>query len=157
MENIMNDFYVSSVEHSATYDYIINKHYAHRLPSITYAFGLFKKTDNTAYMCGICTFGRPVSHILIKNSFRGGYTDRFYELNRLCVDDGLPKNTLSFFCITMFETATEANGNSKLCRYEYESPRLYIPIYELDIYRVVCAIQGLYGKRNGEYAQCISA
>ena len=93
----MNDFYVSSVEHSSTYDYIINKHYAHRLPSITYAFGLFKKTDNTAYMCGICTFGRPVSHILIKNSFRGGYTDRFYELNRLCVDDGLPKNTLSFF------------------------------------------------------------
>ena len=53
---------------------------------------------------GVCTFGIPASHDLIVGSMGEEYTDRFLELNRLCVNDGLPRNALSFFvsqCLKM--------------------------------------------------------
>lgn len=88
------DYKVDSIPHSQTYEWLMYKHYAHRIPSISYSFGLF---DDNAHIVGICTFGRPMAHILIKNAFNGLYQDNFLELNRLCVNDGLPKNTLSYF------------------------------------------------------------
>lgn len=74
-------------------EWVLYKHYAHRIPPIMYAFGLF---DGNV-LVGICTYGRPVAHILVKKAFQGEYQDCFLELNRLCVNEGLPKNTLSQF------------------------------------------------------------
>jgi len=45
-----------------------------------------------------------VALILVKNALQGQYQDSIYELNRLCVNDGLPRNALSFFvsqCLQM--------------------------------------------------------
>lgn len=86
-------FYVNPISFDDCKEWILYKHYAHRIPPIMYAFGLFKG----GILQGICTFGRPIAHTLIKNAFQGNYQDCFLELNRLCVNDGLPKNALSYF------------------------------------------------------------
>ena len=94
MQNIPNTYNVQSIEHSECKEWCLNKHYAKRMPPISYSFGLF---DETNTLIGICTYGRPMAHPLIKNAFGGHFQDCFYELNRLCVNDGLPRNTLSYF------------------------------------------------------------
>ena len=48
-------------------------------------------------MVGVCTYGRPVAHSLVKGAFSGEFQELFLELNRLCVNEGLDKNALSFF------------------------------------------------------------
>ena len=97
MESIKQNYYVDSIAFDSCKEWLLYKHYAHRIPSISYAFGLFYK-DKT--LVGICTYGRPIAHTLVKNAFKGLYQDNFLELNRLCVNDGLPKNTLSYFVAT---------------------------------------------------------
>ena len=84
---------VERVAYEDTKDFILNKHYAQRMPSISYAFGLF--IDDT--LRGVCTFGKPASPSLCKGICGEEYKAHVYELNRLVVDDGLPKNTLSRF------------------------------------------------------------
>lgn len=74
--------------------WLLKRHYAHRIPSISYAFGLF---DKRGCLKAVCSFGRPVAHFLIKGVLGGKYQDRILELNRLCAEDGLARNTLSYF------------------------------------------------------------
>ena len=90
----MSEYSVRAISFDDCKEWVLYKHYAHRIPPIMYAFGLFS-SDNI--LQGICTYGRPVAHPLIKNAMSGCYQDTFLELNRLCVNEGLPKNTLSFF------------------------------------------------------------
>ena len=68
--SVCNKYFVSSVPPSMCYDYVINKHYAHRKQQIKYAFGLFRGEDKE--LCGVCTFGKPLSSTLINNSMGGG-------------------------------------------------------------------------------------
>mgnify|MGYP007008426487 CR=1 FL=1 len=86
-------FQVRRIEYQDTKDFILNKHYAQRMPMITYAFGLFRDSE----MVGVCTFGKPVSNNLCYGICGHEYSHMVYELNRLIVNDGLPKNTLSRF------------------------------------------------------------
>ena len=74
-------------------EWFLHKHYAKRIPPIFQVFGLY--IDNE--LSGVCSFGKPMSHTLIKGALNGMYEDCFLELNRLVVNDGLPPNTLSFF------------------------------------------------------------
>jgi len=90
---IEDTYSVSAIQSSSTHDWILNKHYAKRLPSISFAYGLFD--DNV--MVGICTIGKPASPQLCKGVCGEENSKFVYELNRLCVNDGLPKNALSFF------------------------------------------------------------
>ena len=94
MERIKDNYYINCISFSDCKEWLLYKHYAHRIPSISFAFGLFTKDK---ILVGVCTYGRHVAHSLVKNAFQGYYQDDFLELNRLCVNDGLPKNTLSFF------------------------------------------------------------
>jgi len=84
---------VMPIKKSDTYDWLLHKHYAKRIPSISYSFGLF---DNSV-LIGVCTFGKPASNSLCVGICGEQHSDKVYELNRLCVNDMLPKNTLSFF------------------------------------------------------------
>mgnify|MGYP003118407862 FL=1 len=80
----------------STHEYVEwfkKKHYAKRIPSVSYAYGLYKDK----FLIGICSYGRPVAHQLVKYAFQGHFQDNFLELNRLVVNDGLEKNVLSFF------------------------------------------------------------
>ena len=90
---IKNTYSVSAIESFSTHDWILNKHYAKRLPTISFAYGLFD--DNV--MVGICTIGKPAAPQLCKGVCGEENSKFVYELNRLCVNDGLPKNALSFF------------------------------------------------------------
>jgi hypothetical protein len=61
--------------------------------SISYSFGLF--LDDI--LVGIMTIGKPASPSLC-NGVCGAENSKYvYELNRLCINDNLDKNTLSFF------------------------------------------------------------
>jgi hypothetical protein len=88
------DFSVVSIDASKTKDWILNKHYAKRMPVINYAFGLF---DKSGVLHGVCTFGRPASRPLCVGICGKEYAENVIELNRLCVNDGAPENTTSYF------------------------------------------------------------
>lgn len=86
--SIKDKYAVKSIKPEITYDWLLFKHYAKRLPPISYAFGLYK--ENILY--GVITFGTPVSSTL--RDIINGY--KLLELNRLVnEDDG--KNILSYF------------------------------------------------------------
>lgn len=87
-----------SIKDKYTVDYIakrqckswlLHKHYAKRIPSISYAFGLYENKMPV----GVCTFGMTANSNL--NEFVEGF--QCVELNRLVVNENLPANTLSFF------------------------------------------------------------
>lgn len=84
---------VREIESKDTYDFILNKHYAQRLPSISFAFGLYIDDE----LKGVCTIGKPVSPYLCTGICGKEFSSKVYELNRLVVDEGLPRNTLSQF------------------------------------------------------------
>lgn len=67
-------------------------HYLHRVPPISYAFGLLIDGD----VAGVATFGTPPSRHL-QMSICPSNPDYVLELNRLWVDDIMPHNTESWF------------------------------------------------------------
>ena len=84
-----DNFKIIEIAGLETHEWLLTKHYAHRLPSIIHAFGLF--SDNK--MIGVITFGNPpcpTETMLWQPYF-------LYELNRLAVIDGLERGVLSFF------------------------------------------------------------
>lgn len=91
--SIKNKYNVLPIKSDETYDWLLNKHYAKRIPSISYAFGLF----NSNILIGILTIGKPPSPSLCDGVCGKEYSQLVYELNRLCINDGLEKNVLSYF------------------------------------------------------------
>lgn len=86
------DFEVRSIPSEDCKEWFLYKHYAHRLPSISFAFGLYRGGQLEA----VCSYGMPASPSLMK-AFGEENTIPIYELNRLCANEGLPRNALSFF------------------------------------------------------------
>ena len=84
---------VIPIESKETYDWIKKRHYAKRMPSISYAFGLYNDSD----MVGVCTYGMPPSSTLAESIVGKDLKQYVIELNRLISEDNLPKNALSFF------------------------------------------------------------
>lgn len=98
--SIKEIYTVQSIKSSETYDWLLNKHYAKRVPSISWAFGLFENN----ILQGVCTFGKPASHSLCIGVCGIENSEKVYELNRLVVNDECPKNTASYFvsnCLKM--------------------------------------------------------
>ena len=91
--SINNRYEVQSIKAVETYDWLLHKHYAKRIPSISYAFGLF--TD--AALEGICTFGSPPSGALCVGVCGMEYKRLVIELNRLCINKQNNTNILSYF------------------------------------------------------------
>ena len=91
--SIKDKYQVESIGSRETYDWLLNKHYAKRIPSISYAFGLFCNK----ILIGVCTFGSPASHSLCIGICGEGYSDKVIELNRLCLNDHDIKNLTSYF------------------------------------------------------------
>lgn len=83
------NYQVKPIDYQDCKEWFLKKHYAKRIPPIEFCFGLYHNQE----LIGVCSFGTPVSSTLrdcIK-SFK------LYELNRLVVNEGLPKNSLSYF------------------------------------------------------------
>jgi hypothetical protein len=62
--------------------WIMKKHYARRMPSISYAFGLYENGE----LIGICTYGMPASPFLCIGVCGKENKNIVIELNRLCVE-----------------------------------------------------------------------
>jgi hypothetical protein len=62
--------------------WLLQKHYAKRIPSISYAFGLFEG----GRLVGVCTYGTP-SAAPLRDGIAGPENAKYVlELNRLCLD-----------------------------------------------------------------------
>ena len=90
--SIKQKYKVKSIEKYLCKEWLLHKHYAKRIPSISYAFGLFD-TD----LVGICTLGSPPSRALCIGVCGEENAHKVLELNRLCVNDNLERNVLSYF------------------------------------------------------------
>lgn len=91
--SVKNKYIVKSIDSYLCKDWLLNKHYAKRLCSISYSFGLFENN----ILVGIMTIGKPASNQLCIGVCGSENSKFVYELNRLCINDGLEKNVLSFF------------------------------------------------------------
>ena len=87
----MIGYSVKKIKSKETYDYLLTIHYAKRIPSISYAFGLFKEDE----LVGVITYGTPSSSPL-RNGLAGKeHASKVLELNRLCLKHNL-NNEASF-------------------------------------------------------------
>jgi len=82
---------VKQIESKQTHEYILNFHYLKRIPSISYAYGLFCKEE----LVGVITFGHPASHY-VKTGILGNKEGTVLELNRLWLKYNR-KNEASWF------------------------------------------------------------
>lgn len=87
----MENMHVRQISPKECHDLILNVHYAHRLPSISWAFGLFDGDE----LIGCCTFGSPVSPSLCRGICGEEYKPLVKELNRLVLKYNRP-NEASF-------------------------------------------------------------
>jgi len=82
---------VLPIKNEESYPWLLNKHYAKRIPQIMFAFGLYE--DNQ--LVGVCTYGIPASPSLCMGICGKEYSDKVLELNRVCLMDNT-KNQASF-------------------------------------------------------------
>jgi hypothetical protein len=89
--SIKEKYSVKSIDSYLCREWFLKKHYAKRIPPVEFSFGLY---DDKSILQGVISYGTPVSSVL-RNLWNGEF--KLMELNRLVVNDGLEKNTLSFF------------------------------------------------------------
>ena len=73
-------------------DLLLFGHYARRIPSVSFAFGLFEGEE----IIGVVTFGTPASRHMQIGACPSD-PSKVIELNRLYVKDCAPRNTESWF------------------------------------------------------------
>ena len=82
---------VIPIEPKETYDWLLNMHYAKRIPQIMKAFGLYDGNK----LIGVTTYGIPASPSLCMGICGKEYSEIVLELNRLCLLNN-DKNQSSF-------------------------------------------------------------
>jgi hypothetical protein len=82
---------VLPIKPEEAYPWILQKHYAKRVPQISYAFGLYEDKQ----LKGVVTYGMPASPFICMHLCGPEYRDHVIELNRLCLQDN-KKNEASF-------------------------------------------------------------
>ncbi len=99
MEEFIMQISVQKVPKSVYSDWLLNKHYAKRLCSVSYAYGLYIDQE----IKGVVTYGMSPSATLAESIAGEKYKKIVYELNRLITVDDLPKNALSQFVTKSFK------------------------------------------------------
>lgn len=85
------------IEAKETYNIILNKHYAKRKPSISFAFGCYEND----VLVGVLTIGKPVSNQLCEGLLGKEYKDIVYELNRICFIKSIPNSVSQLISYAM--------------------------------------------------------
>ena len=88
---MQSEYEIRQIPYSETKHWILNIHYAKRLPSISYAYGLYRHDE----MVGMVSYGTPASPSLCKGICGEEHRSDVIELNRLVLRDNLP-NEASF-------------------------------------------------------------
>jgi hypothetical protein len=73
---------VLPIKSEEAYPWLLRKHYAKRIPSISYAFGLYDGVE----LVGVCTYGTPSSSPLREGIAGPENAEYVLELNRLCIE-----------------------------------------------------------------------
>tara|TARA_R100000234_G_C4996401_1_gene178171 strand:+ start:233 stop:838 length:606 start_codon:yes stop_codon:yes gene_type:complete len=87
----MKGYTVKQIQYKDTKDLILNVHYAKRMPSISYAYGLFEDGE----MVGLVSYGSPASPFLCKGIMGEEHKSKVIELNRLVLYNN-KKNEASY-------------------------------------------------------------
>jgi len=98
MENKIENYKVLNISYEQTKPFILKIHYAKRMPSITYSFGLYFKNE----LVGVVTYGSPPSQSLCKGIAGDKYKNIVLELNRLVLKNNI-KNEASFLVGNSFK------------------------------------------------------
>lgn len=86
----MEKYSIRPISYEETKPYILEIHYAKRMPNVMFAFGLFLYDE----LKGVVTFGMPASPFLCKGICGDKFRKSVLELNRLCLKNNL-KNEAS--------------------------------------------------------------
>ncbi len=86
-----NRLIVLPIKSEEAYPWLLQKHYAKRIPQIMHAFGLYENNE----LVGVVTYGIPASPSLCMGICGKEWSDKVLELNRLCLQDNT-KNQSSF-------------------------------------------------------------
>ena len=92
LADVISGLRVAQVSGQQANAVVVKRHYLHRKAPISYAFGLYKGPK----LMGVVTFGTPPSRHLQMSACPSDPA-LVLELNRLWVDDILPRNTESWF------------------------------------------------------------
>lgn len=93
-----NKYIVKSIDREQTKEWLLKKHYARRMPSISYSFGLYLGFE----LVGVCTYGLPPAEN-VQLCCGEKYKENCIELNRLIKNDNLEKNVQSWFVSQTFK------------------------------------------------------
>lgn len=91
---LKEDYEVRSISYQEAIDIVVERHYLHRKCPVSHAFGLVRKSDSE--IVGVIIYGVPPSPTLLRGVCGDEEAKNVYELNRLWVDDSVPKNGESF-------------------------------------------------------------
>jgi hypothetical protein len=83
---------VRQIPYEQAFPWFLKKHYAHRIPSISWAYGLYVDKE----LEGVVSYGTPASSTLLSGVCGKEYAHMVIELNRLVLNEGLPKNSTSY-------------------------------------------------------------
>lgn len=83
---------VSPVTLSDVKPWLLYRHYARCIPSVSYAFGLLEQGQTV----GVVTYGTPPSAPLRRGICGDEYKLLVLELNRLCINENAPRNAASY-------------------------------------------------------------
>lgn len=96
MESIKKKYRVEPIPKEMTHDWLLNKHYAKRVPGVlSHAFGLFDENKTIQGVCALGLGNRVFNHG--GAIFDNRLNIQTFELQRLVINEGLDKNLLSFF------------------------------------------------------------
>tara|TARA_R100001463_G_scaffold31954_1_gene71847 strand:- start:436 stop:1107 length:672 start_codon:yes stop_codon:yes gene_type:complete len=93
---------IRKIDYRTAMDLVIKNHYLHRKAPCSVAFGLFEKTKETSDLfsnervVGVVVYGVSCSSTLLKGICGESEKRNVYELTRLWIEDGTPKNTESY-------------------------------------------------------------
>jgi hypothetical protein len=91
---MLENYYIEQITYDLAMEMIVTNHYLHRKAPYSMAFGLFHK--NSLECLGVIVYGVPASITLLKGVCGEDEFKNVYELNRLWIDDSVPKNGESF-------------------------------------------------------------
>ena len=93
---------MKAIPYKQAVEFLLPRHYSGRKPSISYSFGYFENEILKA----VCTFGKPASNSLCVGVCGKEYSNKVFELNRLCVEGKIKIQLSEFvsYCLSELKT-----------------------------------------------------
>jgi len=128
----MENYSVNKISYEDTKPFILNIHYAKRMPSISYAYGLFLNNE----LVGMVSYGSPPSQSLCKGIAGVDNRGLVLELNRLVLKNNI-KNEASYLVGNSFKLLPKPTILVSYADTIKESSWLYISSNKFYLYRII--------------------